>query len=200
MPVFLESLDFGMQFVNISLGWLSEQRDHNRFGVRSRIGDMDERDVRLLKAISDLGTSSPERLHEETEIPVSTIHYRLNNLREDGVIENDLYDLNLQELGLGVTVVMEVLADYSGSHEQFSERLLAVEGVTEAYFTMGETDFVVVARLPDSDDVERLIRAFEDIKEVDRTDSTFVIKSLRDGQRPLESYSLDTLVEMLTDE
>jgi DNA-binding Lrp family transcriptional regulator len=65
---------------------------------------------------------------------------------------------------------------------------------------MGETDFVVVARLPDSDDVERLIRAFEDIEEVDRTDSTFVIKSLRDGQRPLESYSLDTLVEMLTAE
>jgi len=27
---------------------------------------MDERDVRLLKAISDLGTGSPERLHEET--------------------------------------------------------------------------------------------------------------------------------------
>jgi len=51
---------------------------------------MDERDVRLLKAISDLGTGSPERLHEETGIPVSTIHYRLNNLREDGVIENDL--------------------------------------------------------------------------------------------------------------
>lgn len=42
---------------------------------------MDERDVRLLKAISDLGTGSPERLHEETGIPVSTIHYRLNNLR-----------------------------------------------------------------------------------------------------------------------
>ncbi|AEN06265.1 transcriptional regulator, AsnC family [halophilic archaeon DL31] len=161
---------------------------------------MDERDVRLLKAISDLGTGSPERLHEETDIPVSTIHYRLNNLRDEGIIENDLYDLNLQKLGMGVTVVLEVLADYSGSHESLSERLLAVEGVTEAYFTMGETDFVVVARLSDSDDVERLIRAFEDIEEVDRTNSTFVIRSLRDGQRPLESYSLESLVDMLAEE
>lgn len=161
---------------------------------------MDERDVRLLKAISDLGTGSPERLHEETDIPVSTIHYRLNNLRDEGIIENDLYDLNLQKLGMGVTVVLEVLADYSGSHESLSERLLAVEGVTEAYFTMGETDFVVVARLSDSDDVERLIRAFEDIEEVDRTNSTFVIRSLRDGQRPLQSYSLESLVDMLAEE
>jgi len=161
---------------------------------------MDERDVRLLKAISDLGTGSPERLHEETDIPVSTIHYRLNNLRDEGIIENDLYDLNLQKLGMGVTVVLEVLADYSGSHESLSERLLAVEGVTEAYFTMGETDFVVVARLSDSDDVERLIRAFEYIEEVDRTNSTFVIRSLRDGQRPLQSYSLESLVDMLAEE
>lgn len=161
---------------------------------------MDERDVRLLKAISDLGTGSPEKLHEETDIPVSTIHYRLNNLRDEGVITNDLYDLDLGKLGLGVTVVLEVLADYSGSHETLSERLLAVEGVTEAYFTMGETDFVVVARLPDSDDVERLIREFEGIDEIDRTNSTFVIRSLRDGQRPLQSYSLESLTEMLVDE
>lgn len=161
---------------------------------------MDERDVRLLKAISDLGTGSPERLHEETDIPVSTIHYRLNNLRDEGVITNDLYDLDLDALGLGVTVVLEILADYSGSHEDLGERLLAIDGVTEAYFTMGETDFIVVARLPESDDVERLIREFESIEEVDRTNSTFVIRSLRDGQRPLESYSLESLTEMLVDD
>ena len=160
---------------------------------------MDERDVRLLKAISDLGTGSPDRLHEETGIPVSTIHYRLNNLRESGVIENDLYDLDLDAVGLGVTVIVEVLADYD-RYEDISEKLLAVEGVTQLYFTMGETDFVVVARLPDSDDVERLVRDFESIPEVERTNSTFVIASLRDSARPLQSYGLDSLVDALADE
>ncbi|WP_318569281.1 Lrp/AsnC family transcriptional regulator [Salinigranum marinum] len=160
---------------------------------------MDERDVRLLKAISDLGTGSPDRLHEETGIPVSTIHYRLNNLREAGVIENDLYDLDLDAVGLGVTVIVEVLADYD-RYEDISEKLLAVEGVTQLYFTMGETDFVVVARLPDSDDVERLVRDFESIPEVERTNSTFVIASLRDSARPLQSYGLDSLLEALVDE
>ncbi|MFB6175532.1 MAG: winged helix-turn-helix transcriptional regulator, partial [Halobaculum sp.] len=61
---------------------------------------MDERDVRILKAIEELETGSIETISEETEIPVSTIHYRLNNLRDEGVIENDLYDLDLDELGL----------------------------------------------------------------------------------------------------
>jgi DNA-binding Lrp family transcriptional regulator len=161
---------------------------------------MDERDITILKAISDLGTGSPERIHEETDIPVSTIHYRLNNLRESGVIEDDLYDLDLEALGLGVTVIVEILANYSDSYDDVAEELLEIEGVTQAYFTMGETDFVVIARLSDSEKVERLIREFEAIDEVERTNSTFVIDPLRDGQRVLQSYSLETLIEELADD
>ncbi|MFW5937657.1 MAG: Lrp/AsnC family transcriptional regulator [Halanaeroarchaeum sp.] len=161
---------------------------------------MDERDLRILKAISDLGTGSPEKIHEETDIPVSTIHYRLNNLREAGVIENDLYDLDLEQLGLGVTVIVEILADYSDSYDTVADQLLDIEGVSEAYFTMGETDFVVIARLSSSDKVERLIREFETIDQVERTNSTFVITPLREGQRILESYSIETLVDELADD
>jgi DNA-binding Lrp family transcriptional regulator len=161
---------------------------------------MDERDVRLLKAIADLGTGSPEKLHERTGIPVSTIHYRLNNLREEGIITNDLYDVDLEKAGLGVTVIVEVLADYSGPYEDVGNKILAIEGVTQAYFTMGETDFIVVARLPDSDAVERLISDFETIPEVERTNSTFAVSTLRDSQRALGSYSLETLEAELTDE
>jgi DNA-binding Lrp family transcriptional regulator len=160
---------------------------------------MDERDVRLLKAIADLGTGSPERLHEETGIPVSTIHYRLNNLREAGVIENDLYDLDHEALGLGVTVIVEVLADYDGPYEEVAEELLDVEGVTQAFFTMGETDFIVIARLSSSDAVERLIGDFEAIPEVERTNSTFVISSLREESRAPATYDLETLVDELAE-
>jgi len=161
---------------------------------------MDERDVTILKAIADLGTGSPEKLSEETGVPVSTIHYRLNNLREEGVIKNDRYDLDLEKAGLDVTVVVEVLADYSDSYEAFGDKLLGVEGVTQAHFAMGETDFIVVAQLPDSDAVERLISDFESIEGVERTNSTFVISTLRDADNPLESYSLETLIDELADE
>ncbi|MFC5278617.1 Lrp/AsnC family transcriptional regulator [Halorubrum rubrum] len=160
---------------------------------------MDERDVRLLKAIADLGTGSPEALHETTDIPVSTIHYRLNNLREAGVIENDLYDFDHEALGLGVTVIVEVLARYEDSHEEFGQRLLDIEGVTEAFFTMGETDFVVIARLSSSDSVERLISEFEAIEGVERTNSTFTISTLRDESRAPATYELDTLIDELTE-
>ncbi|WP_323674892.1 Lrp/AsnC family transcriptional regulator [Halorubellus sp. PRR65] len=161
---------------------------------------MDDRDVRLLKAISELGTGSPERLHEETDIPVSTIHYRLNNLREAGVIENDCYDLDLDALGLGVTVILEVLTDYSGSHEDVAEDVEAIEGVTQLFSTMGETDYVAIARLADGDDVGRLIRDFETVDAVERTNSTYVIDELHEDARALGSYSMETLLATLTDD
>jgi len=161
---------------------------------------MDERDIRLLKAISDLGTGSPERLHEETDIPVSTIHYRLNNLREAGVIENDLYDIDLEAVGLGVTVIVELLTDYHGSHHDFEDKILDVEGVSQAYFTMGETDFVVIAHLPDQEMVERLITDLETIEEIRRTNSTFVVSTLRHSTRAFENYDLETLLAELVEE
>jgi DNA-binding Lrp family transcriptional regulator len=160
---------------------------------------MDERDVQILKAIEDLETGSIETISEETDIPVSTIHYRLNNLRDEGVIENDLYDLNLDELGLGVTVVLEVLTTYDEGHEAMGEEIGEIEGVTQVFFTMGETDFVVIARLPDSDSVERLISDFEAIPAVDRTNSTFVVEREMDTKHPLQSYETETLVEELTE-
>lgn len=42
----------------------------------------------------------------------------------------------------------------------------------EAFFTVGETDFVVIAQLSSSDTVERLISEFEAIDGVERTNST----------------------------
>jgi len=160
---------------------------------------MDERDVRLLRAIADLGTGSPEKLHEETDIPVSTIHYRLNNLRDEGVITNDLYDLDLEAVGLGVTVVVEILADL-GERDVVERELLDIEGVTHLFSTMGETDFIAVARLPDADQVGRLIDDFEHVATVERTNSTFVIEAIHEDARALGSYDLETLLDVLVDE
>lgn len=161
---------------------------------------MDERDVRLLTAIAELGTGSPERLHEATDIPVSTIHYRLTNLREAGIIENDCYDIDLEALGLSVTVILEVLTDYSGSHQDVAGDIVAIEGVTQLFSTMGETDYVAIARLHDGDDVGRLITDFETVEGVERTNSTYVIDELHDDPRGLSSYDLDTLLETLVDD
>jgi len=161
---------------------------------------MDEKDLRILKAVADLETTSIERLSEATDVPISTIHYRLNNLREDGVIANDRLDVDLDELGLDVTVLVEVFLQNDRYHEDSGRAIAEIEGVTKVFFTMGGTDFIALARLPDSNDVERLVSDFEELDAVARTDSTFVIDRELDADHPLTQYSEETLVSALAEE
>lgn len=160
---------------------------------------MDEKDIQILKSLEELETTSTEAVSEATGIPLSTIHYRLNNLRDEGIITNERLDVDLNEFGLGVTILVEVFTKDDQSHTESGQVISEIEGVTKVFFTMGGTDFIALARLPDSDSVERLISDFEALDEVARTDSTFVIEREIDSHYPLQQYDKNTLIDEFVD-
>jgi len=45
---------------------------------------LDARDVRILRSIAENDSTSPERIQEETNIPKSTVHYRIKNMKDRG--------------------------------------------------------------------------------------------------------------------
>ena len=141
---------------------------------------LDERDVRILFAIAEQGTSSTDTIPELTGIPKSTVHYRIKNLKENGVLKNDLLELDLEKVGIGFTVITEVWAEFGeGYHTYIGEQLSEIEGVNQVYFTMGETDFIVIGRLTSRDMVEQLVEQYETIDEIRRTSSKFVITTIK---------------------
>ncbi|WP_254762813.1 Lrp/AsnC family transcriptional regulator [Natrinema marinum] len=159
---------------------------------------MDRKDIRILNAIAKIETGSAEKISEETDIPKSTVHYRLDNLQEKNVIRNDLFDLNMEKVGLNITVITEVWADYDkGYHNEVGERLSEVDGVNQVYFTMGDTDFVVISRLANRNMVEHIVEQFEAIDEINRTSSKFAIKTIKDENRPLNDFDLELLFDNL---
>jgi DNA-binding Lrp family transcriptional regulator len=157
---------------------------------------MDEKDVRILYAALEEATRSPEAVASVTDIPKSTVHYRLDKLQEEGVIENDLFDVDMEELGLSMRVISEVHAEYGeGYHNEVGDQLAAIEGVNQVYFTMGDTDFIVIAVIRSREMVEDLISAYESIDAVQRTSSKFVIKTVKHSKHPLTDFELDTLAD-----
>ncbi|MFD1562541.1 Lrp/AsnC family transcriptional regulator [Haloarchaeobius amylolyticus] len=161
---------------------------------------MDEKDIRILSAIARDGTASPEKIEDATGIPKSTVHYRLNQLRESGVITNDLYDLDLEKVGISITLISEIWAEFEeGYHETVGEKLASVEGVNQVYFTMGDTDFIVIAHVTSREMVESLVEDYEAISEIERTSSKFAIKTVKDEQNPLNDFDVETLIEELAD-
>jgi DNA-binding Lrp family transcriptional regulator len=160
---------------------------------------IDEKDIQILTAVAEHGTNSPDSIHDHTDIPKSTVHYRLNQLREEGVLTDDLGDMDLSKLGLSITIISEVNAEFDeGYHETVGEKLAEVDGVNQVYFTMGDTDFVVVAHVTDRAMVESLIESYETIAEIQRTSSKFVITTVKDESYPINDFEYETLVRSLT--
>jgi DNA-binding Lrp family transcriptional regulator len=159
---------------------------------------MDSRDIEILKTVFEFGDPSPRRIGEKLEIPKSTVHYRLSKLQEQGVLRNDLYEFNSKVAGFSITVITEVLAKYEPEYQQHvGKELSAIDGVSEVHFMMGDTDFIVIAHLPNSDHIQRLINEYEVIDGVERTSSKFVISTIKDEPNVMRNYDLDTLTDIL---
>jgi DNA-binding Lrp family transcriptional regulator len=156
---------------------------------------MDEKDVRILYAALETKSRSPEEIASVTDIPKSTVHYRLDKLKEDGIVKNDLFEVDMEKLGLSMRAISEVRAVYDeGYHNEVGNQLAAIEGVNEVYFTMGDTDFIVIATVQSREMVEDLISAYESIDSVERTSSKFVIKTVKQSTHPLTDFELETLL------
>lgn len=159
---------------------------------------MDRRDFDILVAISRLETHNTERIAAETDIPSSTVHFRIDKLREEGILTNDLFDVDLEKMGLNIRIVTEVMTIYDENYEQtVGEKLRDIEGVNQVYFTMGSTDFIAIATVPSRGDVNRLINDFASIDEVNKTNSHFVIQTVKDSHTPLTDYDTETLADAL---
>lgn len=159
---------------------------------------MDRRDFDILVAISQLETHNTERIAEVTDIPSSTVHFRIKQLREEGILKNDLLDIDLEKMGLNIRIVTEVMTIYDENYQEtIGEKLSAIEGVNQVYFTMGSTDFITIATVPTREDVNRLINDYASLDEVNKTNSHFVIQTVKDNDLPLTDYDLDKLASAL---
>lgn len=158
---------------------------------------LDERDFKILCAIADCESFSTETIHEATDIPKSTVHYRIQSLKESNIITNDLFELDREKVGLEITVISEVWAEFGeGYHEEVGQKIADIEGVNQVYFTMGDTDFVVISRLTSRDMVERLVEDYESIDEIRRTSSKFAISTIKEDLTAgsLRDYDGETLL------
>jgi DNA-binding Lrp family transcriptional regulator len=159
---------------------------------------IDKKGLRILSAIAKHKTGSPDRITEITGIPKSTVHYRIQQFKEEGIIKNDLFDVDLEKIGLSITLFSEVRAEFEeGYHERVGEKLGAIEGVNQVYFTLGDTDFIVISYLSSRQEVERLVEVFEATDGIERTSSKFVITTVKNESSPMADYETETLLKLL---
>jgi len=139
--------------------------------------DLDETDLEILERIEDDFDVSLETLADQLDISKSAVHYRLNKLKDGGVVQSVTADVDPLTLGLEMAAVTDVMVSHeSGYSEDIGEQLVELGGVEKVYYTMGDVDFVVVSRVQSRDQLNDIIERIVAIDGVNATSSKFVLQ------------------------
>lgn len=152
--------------------------------------DLDEHDLEILRTLERSNEKNLEELAADLDLSKSTIHYRLNRLKDRGVIANVSATIDPRALGMTMVVITDVHVSHeSGYAEEIGEELTDVAGVQQVYYTMGDVDFMIISRVQNHDQMNELLDEIVAIEGVNKTSSRFVMDELKGEDRLLETMS-----------
>jgi len=138
--------------------------------------DLDEMDLELLRCVESDFDVSLDVLSDELGLSKSAIHYRLNKLKDSGVIQGVTADLDPVSFGLDMVAITEVTVQHEqGYSDDIGTALAAVDGIEQVYYTMGDVDFVAISRVQDRAQMNEVIDAMVAIDGVNETSPRFVV-------------------------
>src|SRR6056297_3676865 len=92
--------------------------------------NLDETDLEILERVEDDFDVSLETLADQLDLSKSAIHYRLNKLKDNGVIQGVTADVDPLALGLEMAAITDVMVTHeSGYSEDIGEQLIELDGV-----------------------------------------------------------------------
>ncbi len=169
-------------------------------GTRAVEKEFDDVDLQILEHLESDHDLNLADLSEEVGLSKSAVHYRLNKLKDDGVITGISADLDPHRFGLEMLVITEVSVTHeSGYAADTGERIANVAGVNDVYYTMGDVDFIVTFRAQDRDQVNEVIAELVTIDGVNETSSTFVMDEIKSDGRILANMSEEMRENVLSE-
>jgi len=160
--------------------------------------DLDEIDLDIIREFEENDDKSLEELAAELDLSKSAIHYRLNQLKENGVITDISATIDPHALGMSMVSITEVYVYHeSGYADDIGDELAALPGVQQVFYTMGDVDFLVVSRVQNHEQMNELIDEIVAIEGVNETSSRFVMRELKNDSRLLETMSSEMIENVL---
>lgn len=171
--------------------------------TRRAVPKIDEMDLDILERVEDDFDVSLESLAEELDLSKSAVHYRLNKLKDNGVIQSVTADVDPLAFGLEMVAITDVSVTHeTGYSEDIGEELMARQGVEQVYYTMGDVDFVVISRVQTRDQLNDLIDRIVAIDGVNETSSKFVMQEFENDRAitaNLTGAARESILDISTD-
>ncbi|WP_431323225.1 Lrp/AsnC family transcriptional regulator [Rhizobium sp. YTU87027] len=144
---------------------------------------MDPIDRKLLNLIQRDASRTNVDMADEVGLSPSSCLRRLQRLRKSGMIERIVAILNPAKAGRAIKALVTVELKLHGDQHmrRFLDIASAEEAVSHAYAVTGETDVVLMLRLHDMEEFDRLCdRIFRDQNNVARYFTMIIIRAAKE--------------------
>ncbi len=120
--------------------------------------NLDRIDVAILRVLQRDASLSQREVADRVGLSQNACWRRMMRLREAGIIEGQTVRLNLQAIGLGLTVFVLVRTrDHSpGWLETFRKTVLGIENVVDFHRIAGDYDYMLKIVARDMNDFDRI--------------------------------------------
>jgi Lrp/AsnC family leucine-responsive transcriptional regulator len=120
-------------------------------GWEARLSELDEIDLRLLRALQIDGRATIQTLAQSIHLSAAACSERVKRLREQGVIAGYTAILEPTAVGLPLLIFVEVSLDRTTreSTKAFAAAVRAAPDILECHMVAGGFDFLVKARVKD---------------------------------------------------
>lgn len=137
---------------------------------------LDKNDRIILKMLQENCNISLKKIGEKTGLSSSTVHYRVNRLREEGVITGFKACVDPLKVGKEILAIALITGKYGPDYsEKIGEKIAKIPGVWAVYFLLGNIDFAVLLRASSREELKNTVDRLIRIDEVERSNTYLIL-------------------------
>lgn len=145
---------------------------------------IDDTDKKILDILQDDATKSLEELGRVLGMSKTAIHYRINKMKNKGIIRKVMALIDPHKIGYDIYAVSLIKAKFGPNYQNIvGEKLSKIRGVWAVYFLLGDIDFVVLLRAKNRNDLMRIIDQFINIPEIERSSTHLILTTIKEDPK-----------------
>jgi DNA-binding Lrp family transcriptional regulator len=144
--------------------------------------ELDETDVKILKAVTVDARLSSRQIAKQCGVSVGTVLFRIRRMEEMGVIKGYSVIPDHEKLGYELTVVTEITVS-KGRLLEMEGEIARLPNVCSVYDVTGLTDAFVIAKFKNREDLSKFTKRLLSLPYVERTNTHLVLTTIKEDFR-----------------
>ncbi|MCJ8333435.1 MAG: Lrp/AsnC family transcriptional regulator [Epibacterium sp.] len=145
---------------------------------------LDHIDKSILRALQQDASLSQRELADKVGLSQNSCWRRLTRLREEGVIKGQTVRLDMQAVGLDLTVFAMVRTRHHSAEwlEQFRKSVLSIDNVIDFFRIAGDYDYMIKIVARDMNDFDRVYQRLIKENELEAVTSYIAMETIADSR------------------